>query len=123
MTKNAENSGAELTAERAMQIVLEAERKAKQAISLCEQEAERRLQAARHKAQRIDERTDARITRIHQRCSRLVTDQVNTLKKLQKEQAEKGHTYIVNEDTVTSVVEQIADMLTGIKEGIDTKAE
>ena len=123
MSKTKPNTNAEMTAERAMHVVLEAERNAKRTIKACEQEAEQQLQAARQKARRIDERVDNRITRIHLRCSRVVTDQVSALKKLQKEQAEQGHTYVVNEESVSIVVNQIADMLTGIKEGADTIPE
>ena len=96
----------------AMNIVLEAESAAKQSVEKCAAEAEELLQQARQAAKKIAERADNRITRIHQRCSRVVTDQVSQLQRDQQQKAKAAHSYKVDTETVDVVVEQIAELLT-----------
>ncbi|NNG14627.1 MAG: hypothetical protein HKM22_05650 [Gammaproteobacteria bacterium] len=67
--------------EQAMTTALEAERESLQSIVECEAEAEQILEQARQAAHHISERTDSRITRIHQSCNRIATDEVNRLQR------------------------------------------
>jgi F0F1-type ATP synthase membrane subunit b/b' len=55
--------------EDAMRRVLEAERRARDAVAGCEQEAARTLDEARARARRIAERADARVQALHVRCA------------------------------------------------------
>jgi vacuolar-type H+-ATPase subunit H len=112
MANNTETDETGITAEQAMNVVLQAEQEAKQRIGECKQEAESLLQQARQKAKRISEHVDGRITRIHLRCSRVITDKVKQLQLEQEQNARDGHRYQLDMETVDVVVEQIAEMLT-----------
>lgn len=109
-TSQGENQG--LTAEEAMNIVLEAERKAREAVEQCQAQADGILQEARQKSQRIGKRVDDRMTRIHQRITRAVADQVKQLDAEEQELAKQDYLYRIEEDVVEKVVEQIAGLLT-----------
>jgi len=119
MSNSSSNNETSMTPEHAMNEVLEAESNAKHAVDKCATEAESLLQQARQKAKQIAERADERITRIHQRCSRVVTDQVGQLQRDQQQKARDSHSYEVDTETVDVVVEQIAEMLTTTEEGIE----
>jgi len=112
MSDSSNNNEASMSAEHAMNVVLESESNAKLAVDKCATEADALLQQARQKAKLIAERADERITRIHQRCSRVVTDQVGQLQRDQQQKARDSHSYEVDTETVDVVVEQIAEMLT-----------
>jgi vacuolar-type H+-ATPase subunit H len=101
-----------MTAEQAMNIVLEAERNARESVEQCKLEAEAILQQARQKSQRIGKRVDDRITRIHQRVARVVTDQVKKLDEEEQQLAKQQNQYRVEHDIVEIVVDRIAEMLT-----------
>jgi vacuolar-type H+-ATPase subunit H len=109
-----------LTAEHAMNAVLAAEQRAKQRVEQCKTEADMLMQQARQQAQRIAERVDNRITRIHQRCSRAVTDQVKQLQLEQQQRAGDTRRDQVDQETLNKVVEQIAALLTTPDEDMDT---
>ena len=118
MSNSPKNDDTSMTAEHAMNVVLEAEDNAKYAVDKCSSETDALLQQARQRAKQIAERADERITRIHQRCARVVTDQVAQLQRDQQKEARDSHSYEVDTETVDVVVEQIADMLTTGDEGI-----
>lgn len=101
-----------LTAEQAMNTVLEAERKARETVAQCQASADEILQQARQKAQRISNRTNDRISRIHQRVTRAVTDQVKQLDEEEQKLARQDYLYRIEKDVVEVVVEQIAELLT-----------
>jgi len=101
-----------LTDEKAMNIVLDAERNARASVEKCREEADASLQQARLKAQRIGKRVDDRISRIHQRVSRVIADQVRELDEQQRMQAKQEHLYRIEKDVVQMVVERIAEMMT-----------
>ena len=101
-----------LTAEQAMNVVLEAERKARQTVEKCRADSDAILQQARQKSQRIGKRVDDRISRIHQRVARAVTDQVKRLDEEEQQLAKQGYLYRIEHDVVEEVVEQIAELLT-----------
>jgi vacuolar-type H+-ATPase subunit H len=106
------NGQESMTAEQAMNTVLEAERNARDSVHRCKAEADALLLQARQKSQRIGKRVDDRITRIHQRVSRVVTDQVKLLEEEQRLLAKQENLYKVDNEIVAVVVEQIAEMLT-----------
>ncbi|WP_455218694.1 hypothetical protein [Kaarinaea lacus] len=118
MSNSSNDNGTSMTAEHAMNVVLEAEDHAKHAVDKCAAEADALLQQARQRAKQIAERADERITRIHQRCARVVTDRVTQLQRDQQKKARDSHSYEVDTETVDVVVEQIAEMLTTGDEGI-----
>ena len=101
-----------MTAEKAMNIVLEAERNARESVEQCKEQAENLLQQARQKSQRIGKRVDDRITRIHQRIARVVTDQVKKLDEEEQKLAKQEHLYRIEHEIVEIVVDRIAEMLT-----------
>lgn len=101
-----------LTAEEAMNVVLEAERKARESVEKCRSEADVILQKARQKSQRIGKRVDDRISRIHQRVARAVTDQVKQLDEEEQQLAKQDYLYRIEHDVVEEVVEHIAELLT-----------
>jgi len=112
MAQNSPDDNTELTADHAMNVVLEAEAEAKQRVEQCKTEAELLLQQARQQAQKIEERADNRITRIHQRCSREITDQVKQLKAAQERKIETSEQQKPDVDTIIAVVEEVAGQLT-----------
>ena len=118
MSNSSNYNDTSMTAEHAMNVVLEAEDNAKHAVDKCATEAEAILQQSRQRAKLIAERADERITRMHQRCARVVTDKVAQLQKEQQQKARDSHSYEVDTETVDVVVEQIAEMLTTSDEGI-----
>lgn len=112
MTKPADTTEKSMTAEYAMNTVLEAEQKAKQKVEECKAEAEVCLQQARRQAQQIAERVDNRITRIHQRCNRAITDQVKQLKTTQEKSARDNEHSNLHLEAIDEVVEVMAKRLT-----------
>jgi len=105
-------NGESVTAEQAMNVVLDAERKAREAVNECKQQADALLQQARQKSQRIGKQVDVRITRIHQRISRVMTDEVKKLDEEQQMLARQEHLYHIDNDIVEMVVDQIAEFIT-----------
>ncbi len=112
MAQNSSNNKTVMTADNAMNVVLEAEQDAKQSVGQCKAEAEMLLQQARQQAQKIEERADNRITRIHQRCNREITDQVKQLKVAQEQNITSSDQYEPDLDMVNAVVEEVARELT-----------
>lgn len=101
-----------VTAEQAMNVVLDAERKAREAVDQCKAQADSLLQKARQKSQRIGQRVDDRITRMHQRISRVMTDEVKKLDEEQQQLAKQEYLYHIDNDVTKTVVNQIAELLT-----------
>jgi len=112
MAQDSPDSKATMTADHAMNVVLEAEQEAKRRVEQCKADAEALLQQARQQAQQIEERVDNRITRIHQRCNRAITDQVKQLKLDQEKNIKIRDRYKPNLETINVVVEEIAKRLT-----------
>ncbi len=112
-----------MTAEKAMNIVLEAEQQAREAVDSCKTDAETLLQQARQKSQRIGKRVDDRITRIHQRIARVVTDQVKKLAEEERQLAKQENVYTIEHDVVEVVVDQIAEMLTSPDQASSEKTD
>jgi len=105
-------NGESVTAEQAMNIVLDAERSARESVDQCKAQADNLLLQARQKSQRIGKRVDDRITRIHQRISRVMTDQMKKLEEEQQQLAEQEYLYHIDNEIVETVVDQIAELLT-----------
>lgn len=105
-----------VTAEQAMNRVLDAEHRARQRVEECRMQAEFQLQQARIKSQRIGKRVDDKITLIHQRISRKVTDEVKLLSEQQSQLAKQKHLYRIDSNVLERVVERIAELLTKTKQ-------
>ena len=112
MAQNSPDNKTVMTADHAMNVVLEAEQEAKQRVEQCKNEAELLLQQTRQQAQYIEERADNRISRIHQRCNREITDQVKQLKVTQEENIKSHEQYKPNLEMINAVVEEVARRLT-----------
>lgn len=112
-----------MTAEQAMNIVLEAERNARESVEQCRSEAEAILQQARQKSQRTGKRVDDRITRIHQRIARVVTDEVKKLNEEEQQMAKQQNLYEVDDEIVEIVVDRIAEILTTPTETTQSKED
>ena len=100
-----------ISAEQAMNRVLEAESQAQQAIAEYIKQSEEQLRQAREQAHRIKMRTNNRITLLHQRCSRLITDEISQIQQGNKQETINRKTKV--EDQIIDVVaEKIAEELT-----------
>ena len=80
----ASNQGPEKTgdvdnADDAMNAALAAERRAQQAVDECQEEADRIVEQARQQARRIADRTDTRISRVHNHCAEATRKEVHRL--------------------------------------------
>lgn len=94
--------------------LLQAERRAHEAVAACQAQAESLVEEARRRAREIQERTDQRITRLHTECSRATDERVERLRQ------EDAHTEngLTLEDKAVSraldqAVERVAALLTG----------
>ena len=109
--------------EQAINAVLEAENNAKQAVSQCEAQAELLLEQARQQAHRINVRTDNRITRIHQRCSRLATDEINSFQHQQEQQLQQNLAVQIDSNVIAKVVDSITIELTTLIEKSTSRSD
>ncbi|MGD8567008.1 MAG: hypothetical protein PVJ39_02800 [Gammaproteobacteria bacterium] len=116
MDANENNNSGSMTAEQAMNVVLKAEADARQAVKQCSAQADTLLQQAREKAQRIAALTDDRISRLHRRCHRAVTDQVNHLQMEQEKNLRASHDDEPDSVAVDEVAGQMAELLTTLNE-------
>lgn len=112
MAKSQVNNDVPLTADNAMNVVLEAEQKAKRRVEQCKAEADILLQQAQQQAQHVAQRVDNRIIRIHQRCSRAITDQVKQIKAAQEKNVRESDHFQLDLEVVDAVVEKTAEWLT-----------
>ena len=115
MQNDNNNSSSPGAVEQAMNLVLEAERAAEQAIADCEQEAQEILNAAHRSARRIAERTDERLARAHMRCGALLSREIqhseHTATAAQQER------YRLDTATLAEIAESVAAQLTGSPPG------
>ena len=109
--KQTANEESGVSTEQAMNRVLEAECQAQQAVADYEKESEAQLQQARQQAHRIKQRTDVRIARIHQRSSRLITDEINRIQQGDA-QERSHHQSVIDLETINTVAEKTAEELT-----------
>lgn len=98
--------------EDAMASALQAEHEAMEAIEHCRREATMLLEEARGQARTIAERTDARISALHNRCSRSVAEQVETLFQEDAAQSEQTTPLAVTAAALRAAVEELAVELT-----------
>lgn len=115
MTEPITNNSTEysnLGTDEAMNLVLKAEHEAQLAVAACEREARTILEQAREIAQRIAERSDARITRIHQRCTRIVADEIKRIQQEATRRRESEHAANIDDHVIATAVEQLAFRLT-----------
>jgi len=107
--------------QQAMQQVLESERLAVQLIADCEVGAEQRLHQAHLAAQRILRRVDQRISIIHGRIQRLLSDEISARKSTASQIEEVQQDF--QEQTpalLAKVVTEMADRLSGCSLGKKT---
>jgi vacuolar-type H+-ATPase subunit H len=122
MAEKDNNNAGGMTAERAMNVVLQAEADARQAVEQCSAQADILLQQAREKAQRIAAHTDDRISRLHRRCHRAVTDQVSQLQLEQERNLKASLGSEPDPGVVDDVAGQMAALLTTLDE-LEVSAE
>lgn len=102
---------AAMQADDAVNAALQAEREAAQAVAECERQAATITEDARMTAQRIDERTDARITKLHMRCARAVADKVDALLR-QKAGTHQAAAMHLDDEVLAVAIERLAQRLT-----------
>ena len=104
------------TVEQAMNQVLQAERRAEQAVEVCRHEAMVIQQAAQQQANRIARRANERVTVCHMRCNARLTRELKERERAAD--ADPGHgaasALQLDEATLKRVVEALALDLTGI---------
>jgi hypothetical protein len=101
------------TAEQAMNLVLQAEREAEQAIRACERDAHRILLDAQNRAQRIAARTDERMTLIRMQALQRVTQEIKALERAEKATQHAWAVHHVDKQRLAEIVRDIAAHLTG----------
>ena len=112
MPQNNSNPEKDMTADSAMNVVLQAEHTARQRVDQCRNEADVLLQQAQQTAHKIAQRVDDRITRIHQRCHRVIADQVKQIKSAQQQNIQDSDKNQPDLAAVDAVVDEIVRRLT-----------
>jgi len=110
--KNNSTNETGITTEQAINDVLKIERDAQQQITQCITEAEQILEQARQTARRIGERNNNRITLIHQRCSRKITDDISRMQSESKQLIEDKQADHFDITAMAEVLDRIALALT-----------
>ncbi len=111
MKKKSTNK-ASITTDQAINDVLKAERDAQQQVAQCVADTERILEQARQTARRIGERNNNRIARIHQRCSRKISDEITRMQHVSKQLKEDEQEDRFDIVAMSDVLDQIAVALT-----------
>jgi len=119
--KNKSNNIAGSTTEQAINEVLKAENDSQQNMTQCEAEAERILEQARQTARLIGERNNNRITLIHQRCSRTITDEIVHIQNASGQFIEDEQADQINATALTEVLERMALALTALQQSTTKK--
>ena len=119
--KNKSNNIAGTTTEQAINEVLKAENDSHQKISQCDAEAERILEQARQTARLVGERNNNRITLIHQRCSRTITDEITNMQRRSEQLKEDEQTDQFDINALTEVLERMALALTSAQHATTQK--
>ena len=114
--KNKSNNIAATTTEQAINEVLKAENDSQLNMTQCEAEAERILEQARQTARLIGERNNNRITLIHQRCSRTITDEIAHMQNASGQFIEDEQADQINTTALTEVLERTTLALTTIQQ-------
>jgi nucleotide-binding universal stress UspA family protein len=96
----------------AINLLLEAERQARDAIRRCEQEAAELLNRAREHARRVADRTDARISALHIRCDLEIAQRVAELRAAARQIPRESALDRATAQRLTAAVETLARRLT-----------
>jgi cell division septum initiation protein DivIVA len=96
--------------EQAMNLVLEAERAAEQAIADCEQEAQEIINAAHRRARRIAERTDERLAHAHMHCGAVLSREIQHTERTAT--AAQQERYRLDTATLEEIADSVAAQLT-----------
>ena len=96
--------------------VLRAERAADRAVEKCQRQAREILHAAQKQVQRIAQRTDARITLMHMRCSQRMAEQRRSLANVAISEGSEEAAAPVDSKALEKAVEKLAASLSGADE-------
>jgi cell division septum initiation protein DivIVA len=101
----------------AINLLLDAERRAREAVQRCEQAASEILNAARAEARRVNERADARISALHIRCDLEIAQRVAELRAAAR-QIQRGAAldHAITE-RLKAAGETVGRRLTGFEDG------
>jgi F0F1-type ATP synthase membrane subunit b/b' len=110
--KNNSTNETGTTTEQAINDVLKVERDAQQQITQCVTESEQILEQARQTARHIGERNNSRITLIHQRCSRKISDDIACMQAASKQIIEDKQVDHFDITVMSEVLDRIALALT-----------
>ncbi len=105
------DTSSSLTPEDAMNRALAAEREAAEAILQCERESEQRISDARTQARQVAERTDARISRLQERCSVATRQRADALLS-EGDRIKTSHSLERRGELLEQAVRQLAEELT-----------
>ena len=110
--KNKSNDIVGTTTEQAINEVLKAENDSQQNMTQCEAEAEQILEQVCQTVRFIGERNNNRITLIHQRCSRTITDHITSMQNSSGQLIADKQTDPIDNSALTEVLERMALALT-----------
>ena len=102
------------TVEHAMNEVLQAERRAEQAIEACRHDAMKIQQAAQQQAKHIARRANERLAICHMRCNTRLSRELRERERAANASHGGESAYPLDEAGLTAVVEALALALTGI---------
>lgn len=115
------DSGNQSPPDQQIDVLLQAERQAREAVADCQRQAESLVEGARGRAREIQERTDRRITCLHTECSRATDERVQ---RLQQEDAHTQERLTLEDEAVARTLDpaiaRLAARLTGGEDGAST---
>lgn len=92
--------------------VLVAETAAREAMEACRREAEGILEAAREDARRIARLANQRVSKLHARCDRLVTDRIDEIRRAGGEDVLRAELDAADRERLADAVARLAARLT-----------
>jgi vacuolar-type H+-ATPase subunit H len=110
MSKNMNQTHSDAAA--AIDEVLVAETAAREAMQACRKEAEDILEAAREDARRIGRLANGRVSKLHARCSELVTARVNAIRAAAHDDAVRTELNDADRELLAQAVDRLAARLT-----------
>jgi vacuolar-type H+-ATPase subunit H len=96
----------------AMDEVLLAETAVRQAMEACRQEAETMLEAAREDARSINRRATVRVTKLHKRCSELLSTRIAATRDAALQDGIRTELNAADRETLAQAVDRLAVRLT-----------
>ncbi len=102
-----------LDSEEAMNAALQAEQRARDAIKTCERQAAELIGSAQQQARSITERADRRISDLHVRCARAITEQIDAMVASDADEVDRATQPALELAVLEAAVERVATQLTG----------